>query len=82
MEDKQKFKEALKMVESKYKYFDSIHWLVKSAQTKIAVLLVKEKLSKVDEIELATQMYLLKALSKLSVVENTINNKENQYGRN
>lgn len=75
MDDKQKFKDAWRMVESEYKCFDSLHWLILSTQTKISFLLVKEKLSKSDEVELATQIYLLKSLSKLSIVESAINAK-------
>jgi hypothetical protein len=75
MNDKDKFKQAWKKVESEYKCFDSLHWLVLSTQTKIRFLLVKEKLSKSDEVELATQIYLLKSLSKLSIVESAINAK-------
>lgn len=75
MDDKQKFKDAWRMVESEYKCFDSLHWLILSTQTKISFLLVKENLSKSDEVELATQIYLLKSLSKLSIVESAINAK-------
>lgn len=75
MSDKDKFKQAWKMVESEYKCFDSLHWLILSTQTKISFLLIKERLSKSDEIELATQIYLLKSLSKLSIIESAINAK-------
>lgn len=68
-----KYKEALKMVEENYKCFDSTSWLIIDTQYRIAELLKIENRTKANEIQLATSIYMLKALSKLSIAENIIN---------
>lgn len=80
MEDNCKFKEALQMVESKYKCFDSTSYLIVSTQCKITELLKKEDRTTYDDLELATAVYTLKALSKLSIAESIMNakNKRNE----
>ncbi len=71
MEDK--FKKAFEKVEANYKCFDSTSWLILDTKQKIAELLEIENPNKTQEVQLATAMYMLKALSKLSIVENSIN---------
>ena len=73
MEDK--YKEAFKMVEENYKYLDSTRLLIIDTQSRIAELLKIENRTKINEIQLATAIYTLKALSKLSIAESIINSK-------
>lgn len=70
----EKYKEALKMVEENYKCFDSTSWLIIDTQSRIKNLLEIDNRTKENEIQLATAIYLLKALSKLSIAESIINN--------
>lgn len=79
---KKKYKEAFKMIEAKYKCFDSTHWLILDTRVRIEQLLEIENKTKMDEIQLATAIYMLKALSKLSIAENVINQQnKNSDGR-
>jgi hypothetical protein len=70
-----KYKEAFKMVEENYKCFDSTMWLITDTESRIAELLKIENRTKINEIQLATAIYTLKALSKLSIAESIINSK-------
>jgi hypothetical protein len=66
-------KQAINIAESGYKCLDSTSFLVEDSASRILTLIEKESLTKYEEYLLAVEIFKLKALRKLFIIECELN---------
>lgn len=64
--------DAIKMAESKYKVFDSLTFLIIETCVRISELKEIKDKTPIDEFNLSIEIFKLKALIKLAIVESII----------